>query len=150
MKVLRKLSVLLLVIVCLFSVACGGGSTPKAVNAEAKYETVLAQVMEMLNEEVYVKETETLKITKAKYVEITNDDMVASIIGNVYYELTYAVVEDGLFHETGFAYAYYDAGEDAVYGVGIKEFYSKSYNDYYSYVKSGSTEGVIGEIQIAE
>ena len=49
MKFLRKLSVLLLAIVCLFAVACGGGgSTPKIVNAEKQYDRVHTAVMEML------------------------------------------------------------------------------------------------------
>lgn len=147
MKLLKKLSMLFLMIACLFVGACGG-STPKSVNAEAKCDAVVASVMTMLQEELSVGETQTIKITKISYVEITNEKVVGTLNGNVYYELTYAVVENELFKETGFAYAYYDADEDGVFSVGIKSFYAKSYNDYYSLVKTGSTEGVIGTIDV--
>ena len=151
MKLLRKLSVLLLAIVCLFAVACGGGgSTPKIVNAEKQYDRVRTAVMEMLQEEVYTTDTQTIKITRVDYVEITNDDILTDVIGDVYYEFVYTVVEGEFTNESGFAYAWYCAAEDSVFGVGIKAFYSNSYKDYRSYVKSGSVEGVIGSIQITE
>ena len=151
MKLLRKLSVLLLAIVCLFAVACGGGgSTPKIVNAEKQYDRVHTAVMEMLQEEVYTTDTQTIKITKVDYVEITNDDILTDAIGDVYYKFLYVVVEGEYTKDTGNAYAYYCKAEDSVYGVGIKDFYSNSYKDYYNYVKVGSMEGVIGEIQITE
>ena len=52
MKFLRKLSVLLLAIVCLFAVACGGGgSTPKIVNDEGIFVRCAPQVQPKIGNE---------------------------------------------------------------------------------------------------
>jgi hypothetical protein len=136
---LKKLFALLFVLLTGLSLAsCNSG--PKAKVAYEKLE----ECKEFCEMKLELGEGDTIEYKSIKFVEITNDDMVASIIGNVYYDITYTITYKDGTTKSGSIYPEYEYSENAFYYW--ENFSKDSYKEYYTRVEYEMSDGVIGQI----
>lgn len=150
MRKIKLFTILSLVALFTFSLVGCGSKEPKSVNAEKNLSEVLEQLDAVIKEEHFVTDEYSYEITSISFVEITNDDMLESIIGNVYYRISYKVTFPSGWTEDGTGYGVYYAKEDLVSSVGVRAFYGDSYNEYHQRVTSEyyDTEGVVGTLTV--
>ena len=137
---IKKLFVFMIMLLAGLSLAsCNKG--PKATVAYDK----LDACKEFCEMHLGVTENDTIEYRTIKFVEITNDPLVTSIIGNVYYCIGYTITHSNGMTEMGTIYPYYDYNENTFY---YWEKYSQGYyEEFKGHVEYGTTDGVIGTIE---
>ena len=150
MRKIKFFTLLSLVALFAFSLVGCGSKEPKSVNAEKNLAEVIVQLDAVIKEEHFVTDEYSYEIVSISFVEITNDDMLESIIGNVYYKISFKVTSPSGWTEDGTGYGVYYSEEDFVGSVGIRTFYGDSYSEYHKRVTSEyyDTEGVVGTLAV--
>lgn len=137
MKLKRLFAIMFVFVVGLLLASCGG---PKAVNAYDKVD----EAKEFCAEQLGVGENDTIEFSSIKFVEITYDELVSSLVGDVYYCISYKITRASGMTEMSTIYPVYSAEEDKFFNWNDG---GKSYKEFKDRVEREASEGVIDTIE---